>query len=567
MKSRILRPLTLVGAALLLHACSEKPEQASLLRLVPADTPYVYAHLKPLPEATLGKLIRMQSVVLGSYGSQLDTIALGIEKDAKMDKEQVRQLQQTFGAAKAFVSELSTLSSMDAYRAAGIDPNAPGVIFGLGMFPAMHFQILDPAKFNAFLDRVEQRAGIASANAELNGQAYRRYDLKSMTIVVSAHNKTFSAALLPNALFDEYLPLALGQQAPQQNLLGAGTLAQVEKQYGFDGHGDGYVDVRSLVATALGKGAGRNAQTWKVMGVEAPAASAQCVSLGQNIADAMPRYVFGIREIDTEAVTMHSMLETAPAVAAVLQKIATPLPAGDAQRKAIMEVGYGANTTELGNGIESLLRFVIAQGKECELVDAQQLQTSIPSIKLTLGMASAVKGFHLAVNDVQLDPATMQPQNVDFRLQVLSDEPSMLLSLVGALNPAMAGLSVPETGEPAAIPQEMLPPGVPPLSIDQTPNALSIQSPVADKKPAASKMGEQPQLIVVNYNLEKLATLMETVLQGAAQKMDSEDPDQAKALRDQVAMIRAEADVIEHMQFSMYATERGLAGDYVLNLK
>lgn len=147
----------------------------TLLKYVPADSPYVFASLEPLPDDVMDEIEPMLDKVLRSYRSVLEEVV--VAKQAELTEEQLNseEAQRT----KALVEELSTLMSVQGIRDAGIARDSLMAFYGNGLLPVMRIGLSDSALFEAAIERIEERAGSQMPVAELADQSYRYFDARS----------------------------------------------------------------------------------------------------------------------------------------------------------------------------------------------------------------------------------------------------------------------------------------------------------------------------------------------------------------------------------------------------
>jgi len=120
-----------------LVACGDSDEKSKqtvaaneLLSYVPADSPYVFASLAPLPEDVMDKLEPTVDRVLRSYDALLQEIVVmaaakaGDEDGA--DDEEAKKIA-------AVVRELSSLMSLDGLRSIGFERESRVVVYGNGL--------------------------------------------------------------------------------------------------------------------------------------------------------------------------------------------------------------------------------------------------------------------------------------------------------------------------------------------------------------------------------------------------------------------------------------------------
>ena len=85
--------LTAVVASLALYGCSKDEDKASpaadlwaaggILQYVPADSPYVFARLSPLPEDVMDKLEPSVDRILAAYETVLQELLVMVTKEAE----------------------------------------------------------------------------------------------------------------------------------------------------------------------------------------------------------------------------------------------------------------------------------------------------------------------------------------------------------------------------------------------------------------------------------------------------------------------------------------------------
>ena len=123
--SKAILSLAVLGT-LVLSGCS-KDEEASvpaaaavegseLLRYIPADAPYAFASLEPLPDDVLDALEPKLDKVLESYQVVLKEVVAGKLAEDSEDPVSEEDAEGIMG----FVNELGSIMSVDGMRSAGI---------------------------------------------------------------------------------------------------------------------------------------------------------------------------------------------------------------------------------------------------------------------------------------------------------------------------------------------------------------------------------------------------------------------------------------------------------------
>ena len=96
---------------------------------------------------------------------------------------------------------------------------------------------------------------------------------------------------------------------------------------------------------------------------------------------------------------------------------------------------------------------------------------------------SQFKSIYFSLDSLEMDEK-MQPKKLDAVLSIGSDAPDGLLSMVGMMSPALAGLKVRKDGSPVQLPAGAIPSKgmpVPPLSISRSDTAINIM--IGNDKP------------------------------------------------------------------------------------
>jgi len=569
---RLLRVLPLVG---MLAACGEEPAKPrdELLSYVPADTSYAFVIDRRLPEGLRARLAEHYAVQLSSQRAAVADLheqLTAAEETAPM-AEQARHL---FAVLDALFAEFEGRSTAAALRELGIEPVPRAVFYGIGPLPAIRIEIADTAKFNALLDRVEQRAGVGAVRGELNGLAYRRIDLGQIDAVLAVTEGYAIAGLLTDTLFERDLPLLLGQQPPADNLADSGAIEALIERHRFADHGAGFVKLDEMVATALGKGSGRNAEVMRALGAAPLPVSDGCMRMTETLVAGMPRMVMGVTEANEKRLATRGIWESTPSVAAYLQRLAAPVPGVGATYGGLVALGVGLELPQLRNAIDAVLRQVIAAGSACEWVDPDSLQAVIPQLNLALGpMTAGIKGFNLQIEDLAIDRDSLQPADVRAGLLASVDDPRGVFALGAMFNPALASLEIPEDGSFVDLPAGMgLDAQTPPLKVAIRDKALVLLAGADSAARAESLLDagmlDPPPLFAVDYGVYQLVDRLGDLLEQAATQLTLQGEDEmAQGLRRQLADLRAQAELFDRLRVILYASAEGLVVDQVMELR
>ena len=576
MKRFVVSLFTAVFFVMLVIGCSRDPEPpstADLLRHVPADTPYVFVTSRQLPDPLREKLADYYAEQMAMQRAGLIRIREPLGEALQTDP-MVERAIRALDVVDAVLAEFEGRTTAAQVRELGIEPVTRSVFYGIGVLPAMRIEIADAQKLNAMLDRVEQRADLSVEHATLNEQSYRRFDLGQLDLVLSVNDKYLVAGLLPDTLFDRELPMLLGQADPASTLAESGDIRRLIGRYGFPGYGEGFIELDSLLAILQGKADGLNAEVMQALGVPPLPIPQGCMPLGESLVAGMPRVVMGVSEAADKRITVQSIWESTPDVAAYLQRLAAPVPGVGGSHDGLLAVGMGIDLPQLRNAIEALLRQVMSAGESCELVEPDKLQAVIPQLNLALGpMTAGIKGFSLRIDDLQLDPETLEPLDLRAGLLAAVDDPRGVFALGAMFNPALAALEIPTDGTLVELsPALGMDAAMPPLQVAIKDKALlliagtesaSMAQPLLD-----AAVLEPAPILALDYGVHKLMERFGSYGDQAIERLrERGQAEMAEELNDQLAMFRSQSKLFDHVSLSMYASEQGLVMDQVMTLR
>ena len=174
-KLAALSAITLLSVA----ACGDADEKATksafvpaadaLLSYVPANSPYVFASIAPLPDEVMAKLEPQLDLILKSYEKVLQEIVVVATAKSSATGSNDEDAEK----AIAVLGELSSLMSVEGLRGAGFEMNSRAVLYGNGVLPVLRLEISDGALFEAALKRMEESAGEQMEIASIAGNPVR----------------------------------------------------------------------------------------------------------------------------------------------------------------------------------------------------------------------------------------------------------------------------------------------------------------------------------------------------------------------------------------------------------
>jgi hypothetical protein len=578
MHPKLLRRATLlafVPLAFGLSSCSEEPAGSGLLAHVPADSPYVFTASEPLPEPLYSRLMAMSALQL--QDAQRDWHELTermAELRAEQQREQGGELQtmpvegDTFRkVVEALIAELDGKLSAEGMETLGFGRDSDSVLYGLSLFPVLRAEVVDPARVEAFLARIEQRSGSQAPIVEYEGQRYRRIPVgEQLALIIALREQQLVMGMLPVAGEGELLALLLGSERPANALADAALLTELQERYGYKGYGEGYVDLRAVSQLLTGQRGGKLDGHWYALAKDAPRPSPGCQGLVGEVVAGVPRVVAGITDVQRDGYALTAAYETAPAVSAQLQRLvhARPLPGMGADGDALFSMGMDIDIPALRESLKTLLRYLAEQGGRCEWIEPGRLQAAMPQLDLMLGpMLGGLSGMYFELGELRVDPQHPQGGDASGGMLLAVSDPQGALAMAAMMNPPLAQLQLTLDGEPVSVPTELLPPGVPAMHLAAREGLLAVAVGEDSARRAAALLtaprGDTPMLLGMNYDMARFMGLMEQMMGLMAERLESAgELEQAQELRAQAAGFAASAGQGGRMQLSLAPDARGL---------
>ena len=431
-------------------AC-EKTDKASLLDYVPADSPYVFASIAPLPDAVFDKLDPKIDRILQSYETLLREIAgMAIEKSAD-DGDDSEDAEK----AAAVIAELSSLMSVDGLREAGFDRKSTAVFYGNGLLPVLRIEVSDGALFESALSRIEEKAGEKMDVATIAGSPVRYVVAKDAKVLVSIHEKQVVISVAPAAFSDKQIAELLGLSPPKSSIADSGVLQSIASEYGFNDYFIGYIDIEGIVETVTGGASGLDADLIALLEDlgESDELSDVCRAEIRSMAGVMPRIVMGYTDISPQRFDSQFIIELRDDIATSLTALPAPVTALGGDPGGLMSFGMSIDVMAMRNFYEAQLDALEADPFLCEAF--ADLQAGIEQGRMALQqpvppMVYDFRGFVGVIKDIEgLDMAKRTPPtSVDGRFLLAMDNVPALVSFGAMLSPELAGLDLQPDGEP-----------------------------------------------------------------------------------------------------------------------
>lgn len=444
----------LAFSTLVLAGCSkdEKTPDTALLKYVPADTPYVFASLEPLPDDVMDELEPMLDRVLVSYRSVLEEVI--VAKEAELTEEE--QASKDTQRAKAFVEGLSTLLSVEGMRDAGIARDSLMAFYGNGLLPVMRLGLSDGALFEAAIARLEQQGGDQLPVAEFEGQSYRYFDVEELRVLIAVIEDQAVFALVPAAFDDAQTGRALGLTLPDSSIADSTVLQDIISKYDYTNHVVGFVDVAAIAERFVGQPTGLDVDLMALLEDDETELSDVCKAEIRDAAGIVPRMVVGYTSISAKRFDSNLVFELRDDIATGLQALPADVPGLGGDHGGLMSFGMSLDFKAARSFMEARLDAMEADPFECE--HFADVQGGVAQARESLNqplppMVYDFKGFVAVIDDIEgLDVTTQTPPtSVDGSFLLAMDNVEGLVAMGAMFSPELAALNLQPGGDPVAL--------------------------------------------------------------------------------------------------------------------
>ena len=550
----------LIGAAYPADA-ARKPDD--LLRYIPADTPYLVAFLRPLPEKFVDRVEPALDESLAAYRRLMEiSVADATRNLAEREggEEKSRRYQ-------ALMDELMALMSVQGLRDAGIGRDALFALYGDGLLPVVRIALSDGDKFAAAIARFEAAAQEELLVGEVSGIDYRYLDLDGKArLVIATPGDDAIVTVVPSAYDDERLGRALGIEKPRKSLADTKDLRTLAREYGFTDHAISYFDTERAAATFLGDPSGLNAELLALADYDPQQLTATCREEFGEVAAIAPRIVAGYTDVDDDSLATAVIIEMRDDIAAGLSTLPAAVPGLGPDPGGLLSFGFSLNPLALRNFYEARLDAVDEDPYECEHLAGLQagtdqgrevLQKPIPPVVYNFrGMLAHVRdvtGF-----DMQ---GKTPPESLDAAFLLAMENAQDLVNTGALMSPQIAALNLlpdgkakqlelPELGELAAEAFAAL-----------TTSGLSVAVGEDAAREAESMLAgdtaKSMPLISLSMDASRYYDFVGASVMRDTQ-VDGEEPlsaDMRAAVRD---LVQASGNIYDRLTMNVHFTERGI---------
>ncbi len=566
-----------IFVAMTMVAC-EKTDKVSLLDYVPADSPYVFANVTPLPDAVFEKLEPKIDQVLQSYDVLLQAIAGMAMEKAAADGDDSEDAQK----AVAVISELSSLMSVDGLRGAGFERKSTSVFYGYGLLPVLRFEVSNGALFESALSRIEEKAGEKMDVATIAGKPVRYIEAEDIKVLVSILEKQVVISVAPSTFSDEQLSKLLGLSAPKSSLADSGVLEDISSEYGFDDFFIGYIDIERIAVTVTGGASGLDKDLIALLEeLEKSDESAESDDVGESdelsdvcraeirsVAGLMPRMVMGYTAISPERFDSQFIVELRDDIATSLATLTAPVPGLSGDPGGLFSYGMSIDVLAMRQFYEAQLDALDSNPFLCE--EFADLQAGVEQGRTALQqpvppMVYDFHGFYGVVQNIEgLNLATQTPPtSVDGRFLLAMDNAPALVSLAAMMSPELAGLNLQADGKPLKLdlPQAQMMGGDVFVALTDNALALSVGDGAETALPAMLAAEATNDGTFFSFSMDAAryyAFLSEAIALGEPDAENPMSPEFQAAMQE---MMLAVSNIYDRLSVDVRFTDKGIVVD------
>lgn len=492
---------------------------------IPADSPYVFAAIKPVPFDLISKPI------LDSYGQTItSTRQLMANEMANMDPQYIGKEQRL---AAAVLEELDGKMSREGLASLGIAVEGLSAFYGIGIYPVMRMELADGGKFEQMIARVEGKVGEKVPTRTFQGVTYRELTIDEVQVPIVIQGSDLIIGMVHSSFYDKYMGVALGKDKPAKSLYNDNRVLSVLKKYKFKPYMAGYVDTQLLASaffddmlkaqpTTL---TGQSLKGIAQLSAEDTTMLSACKAEMMQIAAEHPRFVFGYEELNKNEMRLSMGLESSSALHKALLASRAPLPGyGTENNKgAMVGMGMGLNLQALVNNLRPLMERTQNAPYQCGALTgvnemSQEMYFSMqgmPQEVLNLrGVQFSLKDFDFSDNQLKRLLAT---------LVIRTENPTALLDLIKPMSPELQSLTLADNGQPVSLNIAMLQgvlPGIPAPMIAMTKDGLGLSIGDGAENDMASVLknapaGDTPAFSAV-YDMRRLMAALQRAMPAGA---------------------------------------------------
>ncbi|MDX1677909.1 hypothetical protein [Arsukibacterium sp.] len=427
------------------------------LEFVPADTVFLSAQLEPVDFIAYLNAFGVSP----DYYSEASQQQLA-ELAANTDEPQWRFVLNLAGEYMRALAQPEQLEVIT-----GIKSQVRSLNYMVGLSPVMRVELANEAAFWKLFDRAEEASGISHQAIPGADGGFRSYPFSfgeyQVELLVSVADGWGNMTLLLPTQGEQTRELALLAVKPERSILSDNQLATIIENYNLNPNAVGFISFQQLVTGLTTTAGNRLANDIQLMAspqfvaAMEPWRTAECQQDLTSITTSWPGVYFDSKITSKASEQSHvrgkmllptSNKETINTLSSMRGFVPDHIANG--LNDAIFSFALGLDMAEFAPAVTKLWRGLTQPAYQCpQLAELQQkMQQTNPMAMLAAGaMVHSVQGASVTINDLVLDPNTMQVSAVDAMLSVTAKNARSYLEGLKAMVPGMAEIALPADGE------------------------------------------------------------------------------------------------------------------------
>ncbi len=570
----IVKALIIAVASLgLIAACGKSREtdsvfsdETSLLRYVPADSPYVFARLAPMPAEFRARVEPAMDIINAENRKIVEQAILGRQGDSDELTREAREMLELF-------TELNDLMSSEGLQEAGIGPESQALLFGNDLLPVIRVELQDVDAFNAKVAELIGQTNLELETSDLGGTSYQSVTFEKLRLLLLVHDGQAVFSMAPTAHSEDQLQVLLGLTLPAENIAKAGTLADIAAKYHFQDQYIGVVNAKTLLSAGLASGGLIDqAMVAEGRGSIEETLSDTCRSEIETMSSVAPRIAMGIRKADETGVDSTVVFELRKDIAKGLNGLASPVPGLGKLSDGLVVFGMSFNAEVARDFAMERLEAVAAEPFKCEFMVGfnESAMQALEFMKRQPVPPTAYdfKGFIFSVEAIEGLRAGAAPTDVTGKVSGLLaiDNPESLMAFGNMFVPEIAALNLQPNGDIVPLPTERLGPAETEAWISMSKDAIGVAAGEGGEQRLANLMKMPPNkdapLMYMSVDAESyIGLISEATQMGLAQSGQTDVQDSSKVMLDAIAKL------YDRISVDMQMTEHGVEMNSSLTLK
>ncbi len=531
-----------------------------LLKYVPADTPYVFAMLDPLPDEVADKLEPRIDAILKSYQGVLRTV-VQISAEKLAESEDDKGLPEEAAAA---LEEFAGLLTIEGFRSAGIERDSTMVMYGVGLLPVLRMTLSDGKLLDAAIARIEAKAKDSMSVATIEGQSYRYAGNDQGRLIIAVIDDEFVLSIVPTNLPDDLLKTVLGLTLPTTSIADSGELQKIIDDNGFLSHSVSLVDFERIVATFLDDQSGVNQELLALMEYDDSELGDDCKAEIREMAGIAPRIVAGYTEMSVDKFVSNMILQVRSDIATGLATLPAPVPGLGSEQGGLIAFGMSIDMIAARSFYTERLDAMEADPYECDLF--AEIQEGVEQGREALNqpippIVYGFKGFLAVVENINgMDLANNRPPtSADLRVLVATDNAEGLLAMGAMFSPEIAALDIQPDGEPVKFESRQLAGVVDMAYVAMTDNALALSIGEGTKarlgEMLSAAINEPHPFLSMEIDADRYYDFIANTMVVEDDEEDQTPPELKAAISEIMVVV---GDMFSRMAFQVEFTERGI---------